>query len=350
VVTGGGRRARLTLLVLAALGLDCSARQGGAVTPGNTLDSVHSSAGLAYDLRLAPSWELVAPDEVPLSDAPTASERLAARPRGGGPSPSTLIVAVTDYLAFYPADVADKNPWTLDELEREATSWLPLHQLPKDATSRARIFSHDSVWIEARAEQPDAPFVTLILFKEGRRRFELRCLSSERPADVPCAGAFGSLEIHPPPPLQPELHRVLHLREPGVGFSFDAPDDHWIAFGPRFGAGGRQQFWHWFNADRGEIDFGIVELPAETDPATLQNLMVSGIAGQSTAEGATVTSEPSTLDQLPCVHLSIDGKTISDIFILVRGKIAYAMSVGAPARDAGLIERARAGVHFTPLP
>lgn len=321
-----------------------------AVTSPDATESVYTSAALDFELRVAANWQLVPPDTVPLSDAPTAVERVAVRPRAGGAPSDSLLLAVTDYVSIVPGRDQDRDPETLDALEREATEWLSVHGLTREAVRRTKFLGFNAVRVEARVGDPaNSLAVTLILFRKDRRRFELRCLTSERPSDVPCADAIGALEIHEPKGVVREEGRVLHLREAGLGLSFDAPDDGWLAFGPRLGFGGHQQVWIWVFRGQ-QIDVGALDLQREM-PARMAEVIASGMADRYRAEGATVTIDQSILDGQPCSDVLVDGKQgAQDLLIQVRGRFAYSILVTSSTHDEDLLTRVRAGIHFASAP
>jgi Sel1 repeat len=324
------------------------------VSSADATESLHSSDALGYELRLPANWQFVPAEGIPFSDAPTATEMIAARPRGPGPDLETMLFAVTDFVAIVPGQYPNVRQSSA-EMEAQATRWLASHGLAKVAVSHRRFFQLDAVQIEAVTDQPGAKFLTLLLFRKDRRQFELRCLSTERPPDIPCAGALGSLEIHEAAAPPAEVGRVLHLRESGLGLSFDAPDDSWLAFGPRLGMGGRQRVWVYVNAGN-QIDIGVLELGRQGEPG-LASFIAAQMAQQFRGQGAHVTADQSTLDGQPCVHLLIEGPltdgtpATQDLFLQVRGGFTYSLLVTSTAsRNPDLIGRARRGLHITPLP
>ena len=52
---------------------------------------------------------------------------------------------------------------------------------------------------------------------------------------------------------------LLHLRNTEFGISYDAPDDTWLAIGPRVAIGGAQSIWIWNKGGR-QIDVSAFDL------------------------------------------------------------------------------------------
>ena len=136
----------------------------------------------------------------------------------------------------------------LAALEHDALDWLADHGLTSPPAERTRFRGNDAVRIEARTAPPDNRRLTLTLFCKGARRFELRCLSPVAAPATPCRHALPALAFDEPPDDPKDAVRVLHLRDEKLGIAFDAPDDSWLAIGPR--VAGDWVEWRW--AIRGE--------------------------------------------------------------------------------------------------
>ena len=152
----------------------------------------------------------------------------------------------------------------LDGLERDALAWLAGHRLAKTASVREEFYWNDAVRIDARLAPPDSRFLTVTLFCKNQRRFELRCLSARQQLGTPCPDALGALVFHAPKRDPDDYPRVLHLRDKTFGVSFDAPDDSWLAVGPR--ASWMRVYWYWFERDR-QIALDVMLVGAVSDEA-----------------------------------------------------------------------------------
>jgi uncharacterized protein len=310
------------------------------VSSADASESSFISRRFDYEWRLPANWELVPPSSLDLSDVPPSAEAAAARPRGGG-SPDSLLISVTD--EFMPAGGGEREAKTrtLDELEGLATTWLSAHGLKRTASVRKDFLYNDAVRVDAVVERPAKRFVAVTLFRKDKRQFELRCVTQRYQPEWPCVDAFGALMLHEPMRPETEFGRVLHLRDPTLGLSFDAPDDAWLAFGPRLED--RVSTWVWVEGGR-RIDLSAIDVtgqPPETFP-----VVSAAMAEKYRSKGATVTTENTTLAGRPSVHHVIDWASDppQDLFVQRRGNRVYVLVVSQPKRDPALLERVRAGL------
>lgn len=183
------------------------------------------------------------------------------------------------------------------------------------------------------------------IFRHEHRQFAFRCMSYLGDSEFPCERALASFRIEARPE-EPDHPRVLHLRDARFGLAFDAPDDGWLAIGPRTGGGGAQVVWVWNNRGR-QIDVQALDLSAASNPPD-EHTFVTRLAESWRAKGTRVSVARSTLAGLPCHRLELDFADGSrqDLFTLMRGDTNYSLLVTAPTRDPVLIEQARHGFRL----
>jgi hypothetical protein len=191
--------------------------------------------------------------------------------------------------------------------------------------------------------------VTSVTFYRNRRRFELQCISSESDerSEMPCGAGFRELIIRDQPeiPQSGDKPRVLHLQEERYRLRFDAPDDTWLAVGPRTGGSGKQLVWIWNSAGR-QADVQVLDfagLSKNLDEAAY----LEGIANSFRKPGASVTLKRSTLAGVACDHIEVraDGRH-QDLFLQRRGEFFYGLLITLPTRDPRLVERLKAGLRI----
>jgi hypothetical protein len=140
----------------------------------------------------------------------------------------------------------------------------------------------------------------------------------------------------------------LHLRDSRFGIEFDAPDDSWLAIGPRTGGGGAQVVWIW-RSNRGQVDVAALDLSivpgTPPDQATFARKQAEGFE----AKGATVKIEQSTIAGLPCLHLVVDRPDgyQQDMFILNQRNANYSILITQHVRNASLVESVRDAFKLT---
>jgi hypothetical protein len=191
--------------------------------------------------------------------------------------------------------------------------------------------------------------VDLTLAYRGNRKLELRCYSKQTEGNWPCEEAFAALDvIDQPESLKAEdFPHSLHLRDGRFGIEYDAPDDTWLAIGPRKGLDGAQLVWIWNKAGR-QIDVWRLDVAALTGQAADESTIVAGLAENSRREGARVEIKKSKLAGRTCAHLEMSKSAgdQQDLFIQKRGNVVYCVLVTAPVRDAKLLARARSGLRI----
>lgn len=151
----------------------------------------------------------------------------------------------------------------------------------------------------------------------------------------------------PGAPSENELPRVLHLREPAVSLAFDAPDDSWLAVGPRLGRGGTQRVWIWVKGER-RIELQLLDL-AQFPHHRNQADFTESFANQLRAGGDKVLAKKGVLHRQPCHHLEVDkadGEK-QDLFILFLGDTDYMLLIAQPKRDRQFVESAKKGFRIT---
>jgi hypothetical protein len=128
---------------------------------------------------------------------------------------------------------------------------------------------------------------------------------------------------------------------------FDAPDDSWLATGPRTGGGGAQLVWIWQKAGR-QIDVQVMDfrgLPAEP---TEEQLLVKHVE-HVRESGHKVAIGKALLGGEACHHLKVNRSDgwHQDIFFLHRNSINYTVLITQPKRDPKLIARVTKALRFT---
>jgi hypothetical protein len=314
------------------------------VTSADAAESSFVSTKFDYEWRLPANWEFVAPKSLELADASPGIETVAAHPRGGA-STDSMQFAVTDYVAIIPGKFSDPKK-ELTGFEDYAKKWFLYHGVSWTGSAPTKFLYMDALRADGQLRTVSSTrYVTMLLFLKDRRRFELLCLTDSYQQRIPCADAIGALMIHERKPEAADEARVLHLREPRYGLSFDAPSDVWLAHGPRTGFGGLQTVWIWANEGR-QIDISVLSLPDSRRPI---EVMVAVMAESFRKGGATVSTRESTLAGQPCHQLVIDKDEPSgrqDFFLQQRGHLIYGVLVSAPAHDPALLESARAGLRI----
>jgi len=176
-------------------------------------------------------------------------------------------------------------------------------------------------------------------FEVGRRRFEFRCYAELSTDDWPCEPAVGTFEISQMPDevAATDTPHVLHLRDERFGISFDAPDDTWLAIGPRAGGGSAQVVWLWVH-DQRQIDIQALDLSWIAQHPT-EAMFAELMADRFRHDDTKVVLKKSTLAGQSCHYFEIDRSdgAKQDMFILFRNEINYTLLVTEPARDAAFI-------------
>jgi hypothetical protein len=298
------------------------------------------STRLGFVWTLPVDWEFFPPEEfLPVPRAGTVEANSARRNAGDVATQVVVtdLVTVTAPRVFGPEDY--------DRLEadgREALNRLGAHGIE---ARRLKMGRHDAV--EVAGVLGEQHFSIRYLYR-GHRKFQFRCLATTDTSGWPCEPAFTSFEIADlmiDPPGKP---RILHLRDARFGFAFDAPDDGWLAIGPRTAAGGAQVVWIWNDGER-QIEVGALDLSAAPGEPPSEAFMAERMAANLRAGEAKVAMKASSLGGMPCHHViaSEEGGFQVDVFTLNRGLTNYTIRVAQRVRDADLLERVRKGFRFT---
>lgn len=349
-------RLAATILLLGTL-LSCAAgRRAGAgpASPGaassgtessgtesaNGATQVRDSARFGYSWTLPPDWEFVPVEGVEQSPELPAIDMHAARKKKAE-QPEALLL-VTDLLSRRERT----KPEDYEELEKYGAELLAHFGAEVTDSIRVTMFGVDAIQVNGIVD--DRVVSVRVLISRGRR-FELRCSAIPTDSEWPCAPAFASLVLGDMPvrgPLDQEP-RVLHLREARFHLEFDAPDDGWLATGPKVALGGAQLVWFYRKANRG-IDIQVMDLSALTNVPD-RSLFAERYARALRESGATVTIKESQIAGKPCVHLeaSDPGSVQKDMFILHWNNTNYSVLIIQVARDKQLIEKVKQGFRIT---
>ncbi len=140
-----------------------------------------------------------------------------------------------------------------------------------------------------------------------------------------------------------EKPRVLHLRSERFRFRFDAPDDSWLAIGPRT-RGDAQFVWIWSDGRR-QIDVQALDLTMAPPNHPGEAIVAEKMADSLRTKGAHVVIVEAVLAGSPCHHLVVDREDgwKQEMFILHHAKTNYSILITQRTRDVGLIDRVRAG-------
>lgn len=283
-------------------------------------------------------------EEVGPAEKKLAIDAVGARLKGM-PRPSARLL-VWDYKLDEP-----KSAWGTDtdyeDLEEVGIGALEAQDFEHVGTRRVEVFGHPGVEVLGMIGRET---LSIRMMRLGRRHFEVRCLGPLAQQDWACASAFKAFTISDPPKRpEPEGPRVLHLREPRLGVEFDAPDDSWLATGPRIGGGGAQYVWFWIQAER-QIDVHVLDFRGLPVEPTEERFLDSYLRTVERQGGKVVIGE-GRLGGERCRHLKetgADGRH-RDLFFLHRNSIHYALLISQLKRDPKLIAKVTKSFRFTPF-
>jgi hypothetical protein len=328
-----------------------SAQQGAQTAPPATVANEPESRRTmvseryGYEWRLPDDWEFVPLEELGLASHPGVDMIAAARM---SEPPTALLLVARDVVAVRPGTEPKPDAETLARLEADAIEEMKSEGIRKTGAERVKMFDTDAVRVDG-VEEAEKAHVTEVAFYRNRRRFTLRCFAAGDSAWTPCESALRGLVIHevhdaPEPGDRP---RVLHLRDEERRLQFDAPDDSWLAVGPRTGGQGHQVVWIWVKDGR-QIDVQVMDL-ANVASAIDEAKFIAGIADVHRKPGTTVTVKSSVLSRLPCHHIEIRPSKghQQDLFLQKRGNLVYGLLVTAPEHDQKLIDQAKAGMRIS---
>jgi hypothetical protein len=323
------------------------AQQAPSATAANEPDAqkVIVSERYGYEWRLPDDWEFVPLEEIGLASHPGIDAVVASR---ADEPPAALLLVARDVVAVIPGKDPATDADTLARLEADASEEMKSEGIRKTGAERLRMFDTDAVRVDG-VEETEKSQISVVAFYRNRRRFTLRCIAMGGSPWTPCASALRGLVIHevrdaPEPGDRP---RVLHLRDAERGIQFDAPDDGWLAVGPRTGGQGHQLVWIWVKDGR-QIDVQVMDLANVAD-AIDEKAFVAGIADVHRKPGTVVTVKSSVLSRLPCHHIEVRRSQghQQDLFLQKRGNMVYGLLVTAPEHDQKLIDQAKAGIRIS---
>jgi hypothetical protein len=302
------------------------------------------STRLGFVWTLPGDWEFFPPDEfLPVPRSGTIEVNAARKKNGKRRANVETMVLVADLMTATP-----ERAWGPEHQDRvEAEGLEQLSRLGAHGAKSRRLKVGDRDAVEVLGTLGERHF-SIRYLHGGHRRFEFRCSAPLDVSGWPCEPAFAAFEITDlviDPPGKP---RILHLRDARFGIQFDAPDDGWLAIGPRTAAGGAEVAWTWNDGAR-QIDLGALDLSAAPGGPPDEALIAEGVAMNLRAGDAKVTVEASSLGGLPCRHVAATQESgfQQDVFILNRGTTNYSVRVSQRVRDAGLLEQVRKGFRLT---
>ncbi|HEX2874407.1 MAG TPA: hypothetical protein VHP33_24300 [Polyangiaceae bacterium] len=311
--------------------------------PNSAPEQTWTSPRFAYQWTLSPRWEFFAVEEVGPAHKKLEIDAVEARLKGM-PRPAARLL-VWHYTLQEPKAVWGTEA-DYEALEAFGVGTLETQEFEHVGSRRIELFGHAGVEVLGTLGSES---VSIRMMRLDRRHFEVRCLGSLVQPEWACASAFKGFTISDPPKRPaPEGPRVLHLREPQLGVEFDAPDDSWLATGPRIGVGGAQYVWIWKNAAR-QIDIHVLDfrgLPAEPS----EDQMLANYVDAFDKDGAVVIGE-ARLGGEPCRHLRVKRRDgwYQDIFFLYRNRVHYSALITQLKRDPKLIAKVTRSLRFTPF-
>ena len=334
----------VTLATLLALASACASKPPApSQTPSPAARAAVSNARLGYSWTLPDDWEVVPPETL-WSIALVANQDLHAAKKKGQRRPA-LWIHVTDLMQIVPGAAKRDVEKDFEGAKFDAERLLERVGGHVLEARRVSMLGHDGFEVMGAM---DADAVNLRTVYVGYRKFDFRCLGGSPGGAWECGEALRDFRIEgvPDPVSAQEVPRVLHLREPKLGFAFDAPDDSWAAFGPRTAGSGLQTVWIWRKDQRG-IDVGVMRV-AKALSETQTEQFIAGIASSSRHEGHSVTERVSTLAGKRCYHLETakaDGWK-EDMLFLVQGRSIYAVLISQWTRDPHFVEAAKKGFRL----
>jgi hypothetical protein len=258
------------------------------------------------------------------------------------------VLIVTDFVSVIPGKVREPQPGDLAELEALARSELKAGGARDLQTKRVSILGTAGIRVGGFLAAANQHLDHTLAYR-GNRKFEFLCYSTRSDGSWPCEGAFAALDVVDQSESRnaEDFPHLLHLRDGRFGIEYDAPDDTWLAVGPRNGVNGAQLVWIWNKAGR-QIDVSALDLAALRGQPADESTLVARMAESNRREGVSVEVKKSELGGRTCSHLEMSKPAgdQQDFFIQKRGNIAYGVLVTAPVRDAKLLARARSGLRI----
>ena len=299
-----------------------------------------------FTWRLAPDWEFVPVAEISGVPAATGVEMVGARLRGR--TLPAVVLIVTELVSVIPGKVRAPQPGDLAELEALARSVMNAAGARDLQTRRVSILGTTGIRMGGLMATAKL-HVDHTLAYQGNRKFDFLCYSTKSDGNWPCEEAFAALDVVDQSESRKaeDFPHPLHLRDSRFGVEYDAPDDTWLAIGPRKGLNGAQLVWIWNKAGR-QIDVSVLDLAALRGQAADESTLVARMAESKRREGVNVEVKKSELGGRTCSHLEMSkpAEDQQDFFIQKRGNIVYGVLVTSPVRDARLLARARSGLRI----
>jgi hypothetical protein len=339
----------LRCVALFALGVAASCGTKPAKTPtasatatpsaGSAPGETRASATFGYSWTLPASWQFMS--ATAWGDTPSVASMDVLGARTKDFDGRTLQVLVSDRMSA-------RAPESSDFARLEHNARLALERANARAVSSSRVRMRGLEGVEANGEISQK-YLSVRAFYRGRQTLQFRCTYARPLREWPCAEALENFRFTelPPAPTENERPRVIHLREESVSLAFDAPDDSWLAVGPRLAANGTQRVWSWLKGKQ-QIDVQLLDLaqfPVRLNEDEFSKLM----ADQTRAGGSQVVLKKGVLSGRPCHHLEIDRPSGAkeDVFILFLGDTNYSIAIMQPKHDARFIETAKKGFRIT---
>jgi hypothetical protein len=331
----------VALVVLLHVSAGCAAERAAPPATPTAAGEEFSNPALGYSWILPADWEPVSPESL-WSSVPGQDVRAAKKKGQRHPA---IWAFARDLVQIVPGS-PQRDPEKLMESAQSHAAFLLEAAGGKVLGARhVPMLGHEAIEVSGNIGE-DA--VSIRTFYVGYRHFELRCLGAHSTQDWACADAVRAFRIGAAKNelSEQQVPRMLHLREPKLGFGFDPPDDSWLAYGPRTGAGGTQTVWFWNKQGR-QVDVGVMILPS-TATGVNTDTFAARMALSTRQEGSSVTERASTLAGKPCRYLEVtkpDGTT-QDTLVLVDGGFVYMLLITQPTRDMALVEIARRGFRL----
>jgi hypothetical protein len=311
--------------------------RAGAALPG--VGETRESATFGYSWTLPATWQFMSATAWGDAAAATSMDVIGARTKDF--DGRVLQVLVSDRLSAREPQQRD-----FENLERHAGLVLELAHARKVSSARVRMQGLEGVEVNGETAEKH---LSIRAFDRGRHTLQFRCSYSRPQTEWPCSEALANFRLGelPKTPAEIDRPRVIHVREENVSLAFDAPDDSWLAVGPRLAGNGSQRVWSWRKGAQ-QIDLQLLDMarfPVQLNEEELSKLM----ANETRAGGSKVVLKNGTLSGRSCHHLEIDrpdGRK-EDVFILFLGDTNYSLAVIQPKRNARFIETAKQGFRIT---
>ena len=305
------------------------------------------SERFGYTWQLPAAWVFVAPETLWLPPSSEGADIVAAKTREAA-RPAALL-RVFDVVEVIPGKLPRLDAEGARVVESMATIEMKAAGIGEIKTERLQILNAEAMRVSGIRGGLTAETVDVTVFYKGRRKFEVWCFAPGQVDRWSCHDAVASLQIDERPEVltASDVPRILHLREERYGLQFDPPDDRWVAIGPRTGFNGAQLVWLWNNQAGRQIDVAVLDL-SKMPVQPGESFFVDRMKSAWEREGAKVVVQESQLAGKPCHHLELirsEGDH-QDLFIQIRGSVAYSLLVTQPRRDDSVVKVAKAGLKI----